>query len=64
MNYTQLVPRKTVGRYIVYERVPKPVGATRYVVGEGDGSGVAANRLLEDFGRYSRAVRWCKANAK
>lgn len=52
---TVLMPHKTIGAFTVYERRPKPFGATKYVVvRDGDG------KALEDFGRYARAVRWCK----
>lgn len=47
-----LEPRKTIGQFTVFERVPKPRGLTKYVVGWEDGA--------QDFGKYSTAIRYCK----
>lgn len=49
-----LEPRKTIGQFTVFERVPKPRGLTKYVVGV-DGSPEA-----HDFGKFSTAVRFAK----
>lgn len=55
INFTS-TPRKVIGAFTVYERVPRPKGMTKYFVGkEGADYGV-------DFGRFSVAVRHCKLN--
>lgn len=50
-----LVPMKTRGDLTIYRREPKPVDATRYVVGNNK-----TDRLLEDFTRYKAANTWMK----
>ena len=56
---TILNPIKTIGGLTIYERKPKPFGATKYlVIRESDG------RELEDFARYAKAVRWAKEQRK
>lgn len=50
-----LEPRKTIGQYTVFERVPKPRGMTKYVVGCAD-----PTTNGQDFGKFSTAVRYCK----
>lgn len=49
-----IIIRKTIGPWSIYERRPKPFGATKYVVakqGEAD---------MHDFGKLSTAIRWVK----
>lgn len=50
-----LEPRKKIGVYTVFERVPKPRGMTKYVVGCAD-----PTTNGQDFGKFSTAVRYCK----
>ena len=51
---TILFSRRSVGSLTIYERKNRPPGVRRYCVGHEDG------RILEDFGRYKKAVRWAK----
>lgn len=48
-----LIKRKIIGPFILYERVPKPKGMTKYIVSD--------DVEVHDFGKYSTAIRWCKA---
>lgn len=52
-----LEPRKTIGVFTVFERVPKPRGLTKYVVGWVD---MDDREKAEDFGKYSTAIRFAK----
>lgn len=49
-----LTPRREIGPFVIYERVPKQRGLTKYVVGK------AGSPDLRDFGKYSTAIRFCK----
>lgn len=51
---TTLTPRRELGPFTIYERVPKSRGLTKYVVGK------AGSPDLKDFGKYSTAIRYCK----
>lgn len=55
----KLTERRRHSDLILFERTNRPPksGLTRYAVGR------SQEVLLEDFGRYCRAVRWMKANA-
>lgn len=57
MSLIPIIPRKEIGKFTIYERKPKPKGFTKYTVGI---TGPGQN-MVKDFGRYSVAVRWCKA---
>lgn len=48
-----LILRRIIKPFGVFERRPKPKGSTKYVVFKG-------NQQLMDFGRYSAAIRWAK----
>lgn len=48
-----LIPRREIKPFVIYERRPRPKGSTKYVVFKG-------NQQLVDFGKYSTAIRWCK----
>lgn len=48
-----LILRRIIKPFGVFERRPRPKGSTKYVVFKG-------NQQLMDFGRYSAAIRWAK----
>lgn len=54
-----LIVRKEIEHFIVYERRPRPLGMTKYVVANAPiGKGETE---MKDFGRFSAAVRWAKS---
>lgn len=58
MTEHQLIPRRTIGALVLYERKPKPKGIPKYAVGP---AGCTDNDTLRQFGRYSAAIRFMKA---
>lgn len=56
MIAANLIPRKEIGALTIYERKPKIRGLTKYCVGLS-----SADPGCKDFGKFSTAVRHCKA---